>query len=245
MKSLNDFWEYKSKVSANASGSLGLRYILTLITLVILFAALIFLYRKAGKKLRRSLMFTIAALMPLFVISRIIWLLGTGGFNVSEDLPLQLCRLMLFIEPIAVFSGSHKLKTFCYAAGLPGALLAFVFPDIGRYATFSFEYLRYVTSHFLLALVPLLWIFGDKFRPYANLKVLLSVVFSMSLVMLGVNSLLASNYFYVSRIPGHVNINLPQPWYFIAFTAFMMMTVTLMMLPFSHQKSNNTSHQHV
>ena len=245
MKELNDFWEYKSKLSANASGSLGLRYILTLITLVVLFAALIFLYRKAGKKLRKRFMFSAAALMPLFVFSRMIWLLWSGSFNVSEDLPLQLCRLMLFIEPIAVFADSPKLKTFCYAAGLPGALLAFVFPDIGRYATFSFEYLRYVTSHFLLALVPLLWVFGDKFRPYANLKVMLGIVFSMSLVMLGANSLLASNYFYVSRIPAHVNINLPQPWYFIAFTSFMMVTVTLMMLPFSRRKANDTSHQHI
>ena len=245
MKSLNDFWEYKSKLSANASGSLGLRYIITLITLVILFAVLVFLYRKAGKKLRIRFMFAVAALMPLFAVSRMIWLLLSGSFNVSEDLPLQLCRLMLFIEPIAVLTDSPKLKTFCYAAGLPGALLAFVFPDIGRYATFSFEYLRYVISHFLLALVPLLWIFGDRFRPHANLKVLLSLVFSMSLIMLGVNSLLASNYFYVSRIPGHVNINLPQPWYFIAFTAFMMITITLMMLPFHSRKANDTSHQHI
>ncbi len=245
MKSLNDFWEYKSKLSANASGSLGLRYIFTLIILIILFAALVFLYRKASKKLRRGFMITVASLMPLFAISRIIWLLEYSSFSISEDLPLQLCRLMLFIEPIAVFSGSSKLKTFCYAAGLPGALLAFVFPDIGRYATFSFEYLRYVSSHFLLALVPLLWVFGDRFRPHANLKVLLGIIFSMSLVMLGINSLLASNYFYVTKIPGHVKISIAQPWYFIAFTAFMMVIVTLMMAPFANQRANRKSHQHV
>ncbi len=245
MKILSDFWEYKSKLSANASNSLGLRYIFTLIVLLVLFAALVFIYRKASKNLRRGFMITIAVLMPLFAVSRIIWLLFSSSFSVSEDLPLQLCRLMLFIEPIAVFTDSPRLKTFCYAASLPGALLAFVFPDIGRYATFSFEYLRYVSSHFLLALIPLLWVFGDRFRPHANLKVLLGIVFSMSLIMLGVNSVLTSNYFYVSKIPGHVNINIPQPWYFIAFTAFMLVTVTLMMLPFSRQKANDTSHQHV
>ena len=104
MKSLNDFWEYKSKFGTNASNSLGLRYIFTL---------------------------------------------------------------------IIIFTKDPRLKTFCYAAGLPGALLAFVFPDIG------------------------------------------------------------------------ININITQPWYFIAFTAFMIMIITLMMLPFTRQKANDTSHQYI
>ncbi len=35
---------------------------------------------------------------------------------------------MLVLQPIAIVSNNAKIKTFCYAFGLPSAVLAFVFP---------------------------------------------------------------------------------------------------------------------
>ena len=225
-----NFWKHESELPEDIGNRLGLGYILTLVFLIALLVVLVWMYGKLGKKHRRRFMLTLAVIMPLLEVSRIAWESAVGQFEVVEDLPLQICRIMLILQPIAVISNNTRLKTFCYAFGLPGAVLAFSFPPIGNYPLLSFQYIRYVVCHSVLALVPLLWVIGDRFRPRKDMGILLGAVPAMALAMLGINSLLGSNYSYVNRLPGHVNINLPQPWYFISIVAFMMLVVTLMML---------------
>jgi len=232
-----NFWKHESELPEDIGNRLGLGYILTLVFLIALLFVLVWMYRKLGKKRRRTFMLTLAVIMPLMEASRIVWESAVGQFEVSEDLPLQICRIMLVLQPIAIVSDNARIKTFCYAFGLSGAVLAFTFPPLGNYPLLSFQYIRYVISHFILALAPLLWVIGERFRPRKDLRILLGAVLAMALLMLGINSLLGSNYFYVNRLPGHVDIDFGQPWYFIAITAFMMLVVTLMVLPFMLRKS--------
>lgn len=238
MEKLNRFWQHDSELPDNVGNNLGWRYIATLAILLVLFFIIIRLYKRLNKKRRRRILISLSVIMPLLEIARLIWLLQIDKFEVEEDLPLQICRIMLFLEPIASITGKQKLKSFCYAVGLPGALLAYTFPPLGGYPVLSFEYLRYFTNHFLLALMPLLWVFGDKLRPQIDMRVLYSAVFLGALAMFGINSLLNSNYFYVNHLPVHVGITLNQPWYFIAIVAFMMVVVTLMILPFLIPRHN-------
>jgi hypothetical integral membrane protein (TIGR02206 family) len=230
------FWKHEINLPKGIGNNLGWQYLVTIALMLVAFVLLILIYRKMSAKHRKRLMIALAIMMPLLEISRIIWKLAVGQFYTAEDLPLQICRIMLFLQPIAILTQNAKLKTFCYTFGLPGALLAFVMPTFGNYPIMSFFYLRYIICHFVLALVPLLWVFGDKFRPRVKLWVLLTAVLALGVVMFGANVLIGSNYFYVNYLPTHVNINLPQPWHFIVMVSFMMAIVTITILPFLLRK---------
>ena len=209
------------------------RYIITLAVLAALFIILISIYKKLSPIAKRRFMIALAIIMPAIEISRAIWLFAIHNFQITRDLPFQMCRVMLFLYSAAIITDNRKLKTACYALGMPGAVLAFVFPNVTVYPAISYEYMRYMTAHLLLACIPFLWIAGDGFRPaFSSLKWILWVVLFAADAQFGLNAALGSNYLYVNALPEHVDIFIPQPWYTLAIYAFMNVVVILVMLPF-------------
>ena len=80
-------------------------------------------------------------------------------------LPLHLCSISAIMGTAAVFSNNRMLKEFSYGVGLPGGMAAMANPNLGPYPLFSFFFAEYTLTHILLILLPLLYVFGDGFRP--------------------------------------------------------------------------------
>jgi hypothetical integral membrane protein (TIGR02206 family) len=234
---LNFFVHAKELESSGAHNPFGLKYVITLLVLAAIYVLLIKIYKKLSPKIKRRFMLVLAAVMPLIELSRQTWAALSGYYDITRDLPFQMCRLMLFMYSAAIISNSKTLKTACYGFGLPGAFLAYAFPNVTLYPLLSFEYLRYMTAHLLLAAVPVMWVAGDGFRPeFKAVKWLFPVLFLTAASVFAINVLLGSNYIYVNRLPEHVDIYIAQPWYTLAIFAFMNAVVLITMLPFVKSK---------
>ena len=210
MDILNYFFTYKDNLPDDILCiDPWVKYAVTLVVLFILFYPITRIYKKHDEKTRRHIM-------------------------------LILAVIMLFMMPVAILTDNQLLKTLSYAMGFPGALFAYIYPTIIAYPFISFEYFRYMLSHYLLVIVPLLWVTGDAFRPETkHFKWVLLATTCNAFFMLGLNALVGSNYMYVSRMPEHVNINLPQPWFFLAMLALMLVVVALTMLPFMRKRKSS------
>ncbi len=217
MESFKYFFTYENKLPSNLGFPLfGTTHILWAIISFLSIVFLVLLYRNFNKKNKKKLLFFIAIIMIMCEISRSSWFVFIGEYSLDKSLPLQLSRIILFIEAFAIFTNKRYLKEFSYACGL-FSISAFIAPNINAYPILHFHLLRYSIAHILIISVPLMWIVGDRFRPdFRYLPKCIILLFSIVFVAMIANFIFDTNYLYISYIPEHVNINIGQPWYTIA-----------------------------
>jgi hypothetical integral membrane protein (TIGR02206 family) len=185
-------------------------------------AMLVFIYISMKKAQKHKLMKAVAFTLLSCEICRAGWLICVGHYTLSESLPLQLSRIMLFIEAMAIFTDKRFFKEFSYACGL-FAVAAFIAPNTQAYPIFHIHNLRYTVAHVLTMAVPLMWIAGDRFVPdirYLPKSFLLLLGFAG--LATAANIMFDANYLHIHHVPPHVNIEIGQPWYFLAMTGVII-----------------------
>jgi len=208
------------------------------VTLILMVMA-IFFYRKLDVAKRRKVLRFCAVSIVMLEVLRTIWAVSIGHYDIARMLPLHLCGIMIFIEFFAVFSNHRLFKEFTYCTGLPGAFMALVTPEPSGYPFLSFQYLQSICIHFLIALVPLLMVFGDGFRP--NIKYLpkcFLLLSSFTVFNAVVNTFLGSNYMFICEAPAQTPIELfdiwvGHPWYVGVLLLVVLLFWTLLYLPWS------------
>lgn len=198
---------------------------------------LILLYRRMNGEARKRSIRTAMILIIVLEIIWVAWLAIIGHYDFTRHLPLHLCDVMIFIEAIAVFTNRSFYKEFSYACGLSGAAMALITPEPSRYPFWNIQYLQSIFVHALLVLIPLLWIFGDGFRP--NIRALpknLLLLLALTAVCFGLNSLLGSNYMFVNFAPKDTPIDLFNqlvgwPWYIGLMVGLVFFIWLLMYAP--------------
>lgn len=223
MENLKYFFSYETEIPPEAGYSFfDKTHLIWMLTSLILVIFVVFLYKKTELKKRRSFMKTIAFLLISCEVVRSGWFIILGEWTLDKSLPLQLSRVMLFIEAFAIFTNSRYLKEFSYACGL-FSIAAFIAPNIFEYPILHLHTLRYSIAHILIMAVPIIWIVGDGFRPDIRyLPKCALLLFGIAGVATAVNFATGSNYLHIHRIPEHVNINLRQPWFIFAFLGVVL-----------------------
>lgn len=180
--------------------------------LLIVFLAAVF-YLRLSKPVRRRFEILLAVLLASGYVFRWIWAVVIGHYEAQEMFPIHLCALSAMIEFAAVISGKPFFKEFGYACGLPGALATFIMPDMGLYPLWHFYYLVFILCHSILILLPILWIWGDGFRP--DLRRLLQC-FVLLLFLAGcdviINIRTGSNFMFLNYVPGTAKLKAAAEW---------------------------------
>lgn len=125
------------------------------------------LYRRLGEAGRRRTERGLAALLLVGEASRLAVVALTGAMSVAW-LPLHFCGLAVFIEAFYVLRPGEVLGDVLYAACMPGALMALLFPDWTNYPPFCFISLNSFLMHALLTAFPLMLVCGGRIRPRAR-----------------------------------------------------------------------------
>ncbi len=197
------FWVYQTDlppgIGVDLFSATHLAWVFTASLLIYLIALL---YCKQNKIIRRRMEIVIAILLLSGYLIRWIWAIWIGHFDPTDMLPLHLCALSAMAEFIAVFSRNLTLKEFGYACGVPGALATFILPSFGAYPLFHVYYLVFILDHSILILLPLIWIWGDGFRPDSRrLLRCFAIVLFMAGIDVMVNKLINSNFMFINGVP--------------------------------------------
>lgn len=159
-----------------------------------------------------------------------------GNFDISEDLPLQLCNILPLIMMVALYYKSRLVLSVIFFWILAGTAQANVTPTLLN--TFPhYEAIRYWTIHMGLPVLAIYSFYAlgyryqlkDAVRSALSLNVLAAVIYPL-------NIWLGSNYLYlVEKPPGTTIYNLlgPWPWYIMNIELVMLVLFSAVLIPFT------------
>lgn len=212
--------------------------------LALIFAVL-FIYRRVSVKARRTIKAAAAVIMLVSEVSVWIWKAAGGHYSFDAMLPLHLCGVSIFVEAAAVFAKKNELlKEFSYCLSMPGAFGAILTP--GWYYPFiSFQYLQSALLHTLLILLPVLFVWGDGFRPdWRRLPKCFALLLFFAGIAAGANALLDANYMYLCHVPKDTVLQLLEaafghPGYIIPVIGIIFIIWAALYLPWVFTNAKN------
>ena len=214
---------------------LGPPQIITLLLLVLLNIYL-FRDRKKDEKARARTRWTIAIILWVNEASYHLWHIYFGSWNIQEHIPLHACSLLIWLSALMLIKKNQTIYEFAYFMGIGGALQALLTPDIGIYGFPHYRFFQTFISHGLLVTSAVYLTVVEGFRP--TWKSLLRVMVVMNIYMvivLGINSMIGSNYLFVSRKPPGPTLldALPEwPIYLLYIEGLGLVMFLLLYLPF-------------
>lgn len=126
-------------------------------------AAVAIIYRRGGDRTRGTMLWCVAALTVGNEIAKYI-VLGSSGHFTADYLPLHLCSINIFVILAHAITKNDYLAEILYAASMPAAAAALLFPSWTSLPPTSFMHIHSFTVHTELFLYPLLLIVGG-FKP--------------------------------------------------------------------------------
>lgn len=210
--------------------------------LVILVCLLLYWGRYAIRshtRLRLALRLLLAFAMLACEAGLQAWYRSQEIWHSSSSLPLELCGITLWLSIIMLFTRSRKLYTFLYFAGIGGASIALLTPNL----VYPFPHVRFLLffiSHGAIVLSSLYMTWVEGFRP--TWRSLLFTMISLNLiaaVVWFINRLLDANYMFLMHKPGTYSVLDyfgPYPYYLLieelfAFMVFLSMYLLFFRLP--------------
>lgn len=162
-----------------------------------------------------------------------------GYWNISENLPLQLCGISNLIGCFILFLPKNKtLFEFFYYAGIIGAIQAFLTPQINNFDGTNYEYIEYYISHGGILLLPIYMFnnLGYKLRKFSWLKVLIYLNILLIFIM-PLNFKINSNYMYLAYPPNVDNPLIIGEWpYYIMYWEIIIVIFTYTLYVISTRK---------
>lgn len=214
---------------------LGAAHIVALVVLVA-FNVFLLTYCKKDESARRKLRWTLAIILWMDESLWHIWNIVHGTWTVQEHLPLHACSILIWLAGYMLIKKDARIYPFAYFMGISGALQALFTPDIGIYGFPHFRFFQTFISHGLLVTSAVYLTVVEGLRP--TWKSLLRVMVVANIYMLlvfGVNSIIGSNYLYVSRKPpGPTLLDVLPDWpiYLVYMEAIGLVMFLLLYLPF-------------
>lgn len=175
----------------------GRVHLLWLAAIALTATAAVLLYRKSDMRARRKILLTVAALTVSNEIAKYI-VLGVSGNFAVDYLPLHLCSINIFVILAHAITGNVYCAEVLYAASLPAAFAALLFPSWTALPPTAFMHIHSFTVHTELMLYPLL-LLADGFKP--SIRRLLRTVPVIMAAVVGVfvfNKIFDTNFMFLN-----------------------------------------------
>jgi hypothetical integral membrane protein (TIGR02206 family) len=215
MNMLKFFWKDSSEIPEELiTRNFSLVHMMWFVALAIIVLVFLGLYKRQSEKTRDIIKKILAVVLVLCEVSVWIWKIIIGQYYLRYSLPLHLCGISVFIEFFAVFiKKSVTIKEFAYALSMPGALAALLTPD-WRYPFFTFQYLELLLYHVILVLIPVLFVWGDGFKPDYKRLLKVSGLFILFIALaVTANRLFGGNYMFLASAPAGTTLELFVRWF--------------------------------
>ncbi|WP_339240126.1 TIGR02206 family membrane protein [Paenibacillus sp. FSL R5-0517] len=213
------------------------------ISLIALIIMLLFLLRHRlrswSEGARRKLRIVLACIMFTCEIVLQIWYVYGDVWSLQTSLPLELCSLSLLLSALLLLTRSRLLHSALLFAGIAGALMAILTPNLG-YGYAHFRFIQFFVAHacIILALLYMTWV--EQLRPsWRSVAGSMIFVNLAALIVYVVDVLLDANYMflrYKPSTPSVLDMLGPYPMYILgeemlALVLFSLMYVLFFAIP--------------
>ncbi|WP_458125575.1 YwaF family protein [Paenibacillus sp. Z3-2] len=192
-----------------------------------------------SERARHTLRIVIACIMFGCEIVLQLWYIYGGVWTLQTSLPLELCSLSLLLSGVLLLTRSRWLHSALLFAGIAGALMAILTPNLG-YAYAHFRFIQFFVAHacIILALLYMTWVeqLRPSWRSVAGSMIFVNIA---ALFVYIVDILLDANYMflrYKPSTPSVLDMLGPYPIYILgeeimALVLFSLMYVLLFAIP--------------
>lgn len=142
-----------------------------------------------------------------------IWRYSTEGFRFPEGLPLQLCDVLVWAAAAACLTHAQWAFEFAYFAGLSGAGMAILTPDLWSPWP-SYPAIYYVVVHGLILISTLMLLWSRQARPLPGALKRVFIAINIFAAAVGAfNAVFSTNYMYLCRKPASASaLDWMGPW---------------------------------
>jgi len=244
------FFTYKDQLPSEiAVGTFSSTHLIILAILFLSMFLMVVFLKKKSDAFQDKIIKIIAWSIVLLEIIRMIWIamINPSGFMLVAFLPLHLCGLMAIFIPLAVYQKSDVLIEFVYVAGIAGAGMALLTPDVTMYPLLSLQFLQSMIIHALIFFAGVFYIFVKGYRPkFKNAPKVLSLLVLLAIAVFPVNLLLVdqqANYFFlmygiedtilhtIDQMTNHVG-------YLFSLATLVIILILVMYSPWMFRKNN-------
>lgn len=142
----------------------GLTHLLWLLAFAVILTASIIVYKKLDANGKNKMRIILGALVFASEMIKNVVAIAIGDFGVGH-LPFHLCGISVVLISFDTVKPTKIVRYFLYYLGIPGALLALLFPNWTVLPCLNFFHIHSFTIHMLLVIYPLILIAGGEFLP--------------------------------------------------------------------------------
>ena len=209
---------------------------ITVLVLAIVLPFVLSLLARRYKVLQSSFSLIISVVLVLNDLVFRVYILCTHGVDklVSDELPIHLCGIAIYLVPIALLARRRLAFELLWFWGIAGTLHGLITPDIVHNFP-DYIFLRFFIAHAGIVVAALYAVFGLKMVPGRGAVLRVFLVSNIAVIAVGVfNCFVGSNYMFLCHPPGGPTpmFFLPWPWYLLFFEATGLFCFTLLYLPF-------------
>ncbi|WNS44433.1 TIGR02206 family membrane protein [Paenibacillus sp. MMS20-IR301] len=168
-----------------------------------------------------------------------VWYLSHDIWSRSSSLPLELCGITLLLSALMLLTRSRLLYSFLYFAGIGGAFIALLTPNL-VYPFPHFRFLLFFIAHGSIILASLYMTWVEQYRPgWRSLFFTMLCLNIVAACVYAADLLLDSNYMFLVHKPSTFSVLDyfgPYPYYLLveegfAFIIFLLMFLIFFKLP--------------
>ncbi len=192
------FWETVGSIEEGVGFShFDTCHIIWLIAFVCVTVGVSILYKKSNERNRKIIRFVVAGLIVLDELAKMTMLLVTGLWTVNY-LPFHLCTINIFLIVFHTFKSTKTLDNFLYAACIPAAIAALLFPTWTELPPANMMHIHSFSVHILLALYPIMLTVGGDIHPHArHIWKCIALLLALAVPVYFINISLDTNYMFL------------------------------------------------
>ena len=175
----------------------GATHLLWLLATVICISIAVIVYRKLDSEKRNVMRTALGATIILFEIIKNIVAIAVGDFGV-EHLPFHLCGINILLIAFDLVKQTKTVRNFLYYIGIPGAMLALLFPNWTVLPCVNFFHIHSFVIHLLLVMYPMLLITSGEVNP--NIKTMpkcILLLVGMAIPIYFINLIFDTNFMFL------------------------------------------------
>lgn len=145
----------------------GATHLIWLAAIAVIFVTAILIYRRLEPCKRNIMRIIVGCIIVSLEILKDIVAVAVGDFGVGH-LPFHLCGINILLIGFDLIKQTKTVRNFLYYIGIPGAMLAILFPNWTVLPCMNFFHLHSFIIHALLVMYPLLLVTSSEVKP--NIK---------------------------------------------------------------------------
>jgi hypothetical integral membrane protein (TIGR02206 family) len=177
-------------------------------------------------------------LIILLVLSEVTfqtWYIINDQWDITINLPFQLCSVSLYLCTIMLISKSYRIFEVSFFASMSGAFIAIVTPEL-FFGFPHFRYFQFFLAHvtIVLACLYMVWIEGYKLTFWSLVRAFLALN-GIAVIVYAVNKMVGANYMFLMHKPYNANpIDFlgQYPWYLLSLEGVSLLIFCILYAPF-------------